>query len=197
MRMVVDPPASLSLSLARSLSLSLPPSLPPSLSLRVHVHEQAVARRLPALEAPSPAEDDTLSLAKTYFDVREYRRAAHLLTGCKSHRAVFLRGYFCASASCLRAPAGLHPCACVCARARLHVCVCVFVCVCVCVCVFCVCVARRVMARESACLGMRAGIRCIWRVKSGEKTLTLSRLPRLAAPKVVYVCMYVCVCMHV
>lgn len=34
-----------------------------------------------------------MELAKTYFDVREYRRAAHLLATCSSHRAVFLRGY--------------------------------------------------------------------------------------------------------
>jgi len=54
---------------------------------------QVVARRLPAPETPSPADKDKLALAKAYFDVREYRRAAHLLTGCKNHRAVFLRGY--------------------------------------------------------------------------------------------------------
>jgi hypothetical protein len=56
---------------------------------------QAVARPLPPPETHSPADEDKLALAKAYFDVREYRRPAHLLTGCQSHRAVFLRGYAC------------------------------------------------------------------------------------------------------
>lgn len=87
---------------------------------------QAVARRLPAPETPSPADEDKLALAKAYFDVREYRRAAHLLTGCKSHRAVFLRGF--ASGPCLYACLHLpqssrHAPICVCACVRMCACV--------------------------------------------------------------------------
>ncbi len=43
---------------------------------------QAAARRLPPPEV-NPGEEDALALAKAYFDVREYRRAAHLLGKCK------------------------------------------------------------------------------------------------------------------
>lgn len=38
-------------------------------------------------------DDDILSLAKSFFDVREYRRAAHALRGVAGQKAVFLRCY--------------------------------------------------------------------------------------------------------
>jgi hypothetical protein len=59
----------------------------------IYVHSmQAAARRLPAPEVAS-GEEDALALAKAYFDVREYRRAAHLL------------GLMC---MCVRAHARMH-----------------------------------------------------------------------------------------
>ena len=95
---------------------------------------QAVARRLPAPETPSPADEDKLALAKAYFDVREYRRAAHLLTGCKNHRAVFLRGY--ASGPCMHACLPLrqssrHAPISLSLSLSVSVCVCVRMCACV------------------------------------------------------------------
>jgi anaphase-promoting complex subunit 8 len=36
---------------------------------------------------------EKFTLAKTYFDLKEYYRAAHALDGCTSHRSVFLRSY--------------------------------------------------------------------------------------------------------
>jgi anaphase-promoting complex subunit 8 len=53
---------------------------------------QAAAQRLPVSEVAED-EEDVLALARAYFDVREYRRAAHLLTNSTSQRALFLRGY--------------------------------------------------------------------------------------------------------
>ncbi|CAM6083310.1 unnamed protein product [Calypogeia fissa] len=38
-------------------------------------------------------DEDVLLLAKAYFDMREYRRAAHALRGLSGHKAVFLRCY--------------------------------------------------------------------------------------------------------
>ncbi|KAL4178637.1 hypothetical protein AMTRI_Chr13g116080 [Amborella trichopoda] len=38
-------------------------------------------------------ENDFFLLAKSYFDSREYRRAAHVLRGHKGKKAIFLRGY--------------------------------------------------------------------------------------------------------
>eukprot|EP01121_Diplochlamys_sp_Union-15-3_P022079 TRINITY_DN9293_c0_g2_i1.p1 TRINITY_DN9293_c0_g2~~TRINITY_DN9293_c0_g2_i1.p1 ORF type:complete len:120 (+),score=23.01 TRINITY_DN9293_c0_g2_i1:40-399(+) len=37
-------------------------------------------------------EQDLLILAKTYFDLKEYYRTAHILRDCKGLRAKFLRG---------------------------------------------------------------------------------------------------------
>eukprot|EP00794_Sanderia_malayensis_P005505 gene5505-6190_t len=58
---------------------------------------------LPPLDEPIMPEENiddefkkdfyAYSLAKTYFDMREYERAAHHLQGCKSHKAYFLYLY--------------------------------------------------------------------------------------------------------
>lgn len=39
------------------------------------------------------AEWDVLALARSYFDMREFARCAHLLSGARSARGVFLRCY--------------------------------------------------------------------------------------------------------
>lgn len=41
----------------------------------------------------SDHDDDALLLARSYFDNREYRRAAHALQGASGSRATFLRFY--------------------------------------------------------------------------------------------------------
>lgn len=41
----------------------------------------------------SDQDDDALLLARSYFDTREYRRAAHALQGSSGSRATFLRFY--------------------------------------------------------------------------------------------------------
>ena len=51
---------------------------------------------LPAAAAPSAedaAEALTFTLARSYFDLREYGRAAHTLRQCTGHKAIFLRHY--------------------------------------------------------------------------------------------------------
>ena len=44
-------------------------------------------------EDDSESDEDVLLLAKSYFDVREYRRAAHALQGASGKKAFFLRCY--------------------------------------------------------------------------------------------------------
>ena len=51
------------------------------------------ARATAAGPAMSREEEDAVRLAKTYFDLREYRRAAHVLGTCTSQKAIFLRLY--------------------------------------------------------------------------------------------------------
>ena len=41
----------------------------------------------------SDQDDDALLLARSYFDTREYRRAAHALQGASGRKATFLRFY--------------------------------------------------------------------------------------------------------
>ena len=51
---------------------------------------------LPAPTAPSAADTAealTFMLARSYFDLREYGRAAHALRQCTGHKAIFLRHY--------------------------------------------------------------------------------------------------------
>ncbi len=48
----------------------------------------------PTSSAPAPEPDsDQYQLAKTLFDVRDYRRAAHALHGTRGPKALFLRCY--------------------------------------------------------------------------------------------------------
>ena len=41
----------------------------------------------------SDQDDDALLLGRSYFDTREYRRAAHALQGASGRKATFLRFY--------------------------------------------------------------------------------------------------------
>lgn len=49
---------------------------------------------------------DAYTLAKAYFDVKEYDRAAHFLHGCNSKKAYFLYMY---SRYLVRTVLGCHP----------------------------------------------------------------------------------------
>lgn len=48
---------------------------------------------VPALPAPAEGEEDAVLLAKSYFDVNEFRRAAHVLRGARGGCGRFLRWY--------------------------------------------------------------------------------------------------------
>ncbi|MCO5549380.1 hypothetical protein L7F22_002851 [Adiantum nelumboides] len=45
------------------------------------------------VEEEEEEEDDIFLLAKSYFDMREYRRAAHVLNGVPGKKPLFLRCY--------------------------------------------------------------------------------------------------------
>ena len=46
-----------------------------------------------SIENEEEEEDDVYLLAKSYFDMKEYRRAAHVLNGVLGKKALFLRCY--------------------------------------------------------------------------------------------------------
>eukprot|EP00850_Spirogloea_muscicola_P002061 SM000008S22150 [mRNA] locus=s8:2373:4612:- [translate_table: standard] len=46
-----------------------------------------------ANEADEARDEDAYLLGRTFFDLREYRRAAHALAACRGSKAVFLRRY--------------------------------------------------------------------------------------------------------
>ncbi|EKX37877.1 hypothetical protein GUITHDRAFT_144699 [Guillardia theta CCMP2712] len=59
----------------------------------VTADEAAAAQRMSTGQRKGGEEEDLVDLAKTYVDVKEYKRAAYLLRECRSSRGVFLRGY--------------------------------------------------------------------------------------------------------
>jgi hypothetical protein len=55
--------------------------------------ERAETGTEPDDDEDSDQDDDALLLARSYFDTREYRRAAHALQGASGRKATFLRFY--------------------------------------------------------------------------------------------------------